>query len=76
MAGESNALGLIPGALDVFLGALTDQQVFQNLKTPDEPKQKPPTAKAIEGLKIRCLTMTYSHMGRPHTTIGDESFHC
>ena len=20
--------------------------------------------------------MTYSHMGRPHTTIGDASFHC
>ena len=23
-----------------------------------------------------CLAMTYSHMGRPHTTIGDASFHC
>jgi hypothetical protein len=22
------------------------------------------------------LTMTYSHMGKPHTTIGDASFHC
>ncbi|WP_282373325.1 hypothetical protein, partial [Pseudomonas sp. PS02290] len=21
------------------------------------------------------LTMTYSHMGKPHTTIGDASFH-
>ena len=24
----------------------------------------------------RCLTMSYSHMGRPHTTIGAERFHC
>ena len=21
-----------------------------------------------------CLAMSYSHMGRPHTTIGDKSF--
>ena len=26
--------------------------------------------------KIQCLTTTYSHMGRPHTTIGAETFHC
>ncbi|GKW50713.1 hypothetical protein NCCP2165_29280 [Halomonas sp. NCCP-2165] len=24
----------------------------------------------------KCLTMTYSRMGRPHTTIGAERFHC
>ena len=24
---------------------------------------------------FRCLTMSYSHMGRPHTTIGAERFH-
>ena len=24
---------------------------------------------------IRSLAMTYSHMGRPHTTIGDDAFH-
>ena len=27
------------------------------------------------GVRYRCLTMTYSHMGKPHTTIGDASFH-
>ena len=25
---------------------------------------------------IKCLAMTYSHMGKPHTTIGDDAFHC
>ena len=25
---------------------------------------------------IRRLAMTYSHMGRPHTTIGAFAFHC
>ena len=25
--------------------------------------------------RIRSLTMTYSRMGRPHTTIGAEPFH-
>jgi len=23
----------------------------------------------------KCLAMTYSHMGKPHTTIGDTAFH-
>ena len=26
-------------------------------------------------LFVRSLTMTYSHMGKPHTTIGAKSFH-
>ncbi len=30
---------------------------------------------ADQGFWDRSLTMTYSHMGRPHTTIGDASFH-
>ena len=27
-------------------------------------------------LQYKCLTMTYSRMGRPHTTIGAKRFHC
>ena len=27
-------------------------------------------------LRYKCLTMTYSRMGRPHTTIGAKRFHC
>ena len=27
------------------------------------------------GFLFRSLAMTYSHMGKPHTTIGDASFH-
>lgn len=38
-----------------------------NSKTPDQFPDR--------GFWCRCLTMTYSHMGRPHTTIGDASFH-
>ena len=36
-------------------------------KTPDQFPDR--------GFWYRCLTMTYSHMGKPHTTIGDASFH-
>jgi hypothetical protein len=36
--------------------------------------KKPRPAKPI-GVGIKCLTMTYSHMGKPHTTIGAERFH-
>src|SRR5690606_26800459 len=39
-------------------------------------KDKPPTFFRGSGVWCRSLTMTYSHMGRPHTTIGDASFHC
>ena len=38
-------------------------------------KTKPQPANADWGFGFRCLTMTYSHMGKPHTTIGDASFH-
>ncbi|PBY20447.1 hypothetical protein CJT61_24185, partial [Pseudomonas aeruginosa] len=34
-----------------------------------------PLVIADQGFWDRSLTMTYSHMGRPHTTIGDASFH-
>src|SRR5690606_40678257 len=36
-------------------------------------KDKPPTLLRGSGVWCRSLTMTYSHMGRPHTTIGDAS---
>jgi hypothetical protein len=39
-------------------------------------KTKPQQDKALLGLSFfRSLAMTYSHMGNPHTTIGDASFH-
>ena len=27
------------------------------------------------GFQFKCLAVSYSHMGRPHTTIGAERFH-
>ena len=36
---------------------------------------KKPRTLANPGSSIGSLTMTYSHMGKPHTTIGDEPFH-
>ena len=36
---------------------------------------KKPLSDIWQGFWIRSLTMTYSHMGRPHTTIGAKSFH-
>ncbi len=40
------------------------------------PKNKAPDQLSlIRGLGIRSLTMTYSHMEKLHTTIGDASFH-
>ena len=39
-------------------------------------KYKPPPTFVDGGFYFRRLAMTYSHMGRPHTTIGDASFHC
>ena len=39
-------------------------------------KNKTPTCFRRWGFRNLILTMTYSHMGKPHTTIGDASFHC
>ncbi|RMT18016.1 hypothetical protein ALP54_101623 [Pseudomonas amygdali pv. lachrymans] len=38
-------------------------------------KNKNPQRVSDEGFWNLILTMTYSHMGKPHTTIGDTSFH-
>ncbi|WP_218176506.1 hypothetical protein, partial [Pseudomonas edaphica] len=38
------------------------------------PKTKPHLLSQM-GFRNLILTMTYSHMGKPHTTIGDASFH-
>jgi hypothetical protein len=38
--------------------------------------KRPPNKNTLGGLFLfKSLTMTYSHMGKPHTTIGDMSFH-
>ena len=38
-------------------------------------KNKLPVCVSRQGVWNLILTMTYSHMGKPHTTIGDASFH-
>ena len=38
-------------------------------------KNKTPTGFPVGVFFFGSLAMTYSHMGRPHTTIGDASFH-
>ena len=38
-------------------------------------QNKKPQPFLIGAFIVRSLTMTYSHMGRPHTTIGAEQFH-
>jgi hypothetical protein len=39
------------------------------------PIEKRPDALASGRFRVKSLTMTYSHMGKPHTTIGAKSFH-
>ncbi|GKW49452.1 hypothetical protein NCCP2165_16670 [Halomonas sp. NCCP-2165] len=42
-----------------------------------QPNTKNPDHLMMIGASLKkCLTMTYSRMGRPHTTIGAERFHC
>ena len=38
-------------------------------------KQKTP-AIGLGFFVIGCLAVSYSHMGKPHTTIGADMFHC
>jgi hypothetical protein len=39
------------------------------------PSNKKPLTLKRSGVGIRCLAVSYSHMGKPHTTIGAEHFH-
>ena len=38
-------------------------------------KKKAPSQNCERGFSIWSLALTYSHMGKPHTTIGDAPFH-
>ncbi len=44
-------------------------------RCPATDKEKPQSIARLGFCFIQCLAMTYSHMGKPHTTIGDVSFH-
>ena len=55
----------------------TQQQESQNgLIFRTRLNDKTPVSVSRQGFRNSILTMTYSHMGKPHTTIGDTSFHC
>ncbi len=47
----------------------------QNWTTKKGEKKKYKKKAARAAFRKRCLTMSYSHMGRPHTTIGAIWFH-
>ena len=49
------------------LGDLIGQTFLRGIKKPRQDH--------LAGFSNKSLTMTYSHMGKPHTTIGDAAFH-
>ena len=49
--------------------------VTSTLETLSYKRPFPKTAPHGAGPDVRCLAMSYFHMGRPHTIIGDEPFH-
>ncbi|WP_218927894.1 hypothetical protein, partial [Pseudomonas sp. ICMP 8385] len=46
-----------------------------DLPKPFQPPKTKTQLLSQLGFRNLILTMTYSHMGKPHTTIGDASFH-
>ena len=38
-------------------------------------KKTPDILLVHQGFRIKCLAVTYFHMGRPHTIIGAKQFH-
>ena len=45
------------------------------INPPVGPKEKAPHQRSMWGLRIKNLAVTYFHMGKPHTIIGDAPFH-
>ena len=52
------------------LRSVMGEEIWQRI-----PKNKTPSTFVLGVFFFRSLAMTYSHMGKPHTTIGDASFH-
>ncbi len=52
---------------------LSSREVFKNKRL--VLIRKNPWPRKRSGVLDKSLTMTYSHMGKPHTTIGDAAFH-
>ncbi len=55
------------------------QKEYSNSKNPSHVLRKERNwgfAALSELKENESLAMTYSRMGKPHTTIGDASFHC
>jgi hypothetical protein len=65
---------LAPAVHRVSHGGLRPRQDGRSISS--HPKKQNPSSKSATGFFFfRSLAMTYSHMGNPHTTIGDVTFH-
>ena len=53
----------------------TERVSLRRRRTFSSRINKTPERVCDQGFWNLILTMTYSHMGKPHTTIGDTSFH-
>jgi hypothetical protein len=67
-----SALFRLPAPVKTITTALARRVPHENFPA---DKTKPQLLSQL-GFRNLILTMTYSHMGKPHTTIGDASFHC
>ena len=69
-AWQCPATGRMPGVpqehRDVRSGLLRESKPQQ---------EKSPVTESVTGLLDKSLAVSYSHMGRPHTTIGAKRFH-
>ena len=65
------------GGLGVVSSARWDFSIisYETMLIFFEHTNKTPVCVSKQGFWNLILTMTYSHMGKPHTTIGDASFH-
>ena len=64
-----------PGGLGIWLSQIPNHNDACQRRALIAHPIKNPTPQSGMGFVIGCLTMTYSHMGKPHTTIGAERFH-
>lgn len=62
--------GRVVGVRGCLVGWMADKVGQWNARN-----EKAPAASLAAGACDGCLALTYSHMGRPHTTIGDAAFH-
>ncbi len=60
---------------EIDIGPARERKLMHRRAVTSSVRNKKSRYLAVTAFRIKSLAVSYSHMGRPHTTIGAERFH-